>query len=318
MPDLFFWAGLCIAARNTHYPLLCLNGYSYLSCIRYDLFAISVIASCIFNTADIPIFINIYEYRMDWIIVIGASLFAGFVDAIVGGGGLILVPALFATFPHMAPATLLGTNKSASVWGTTFATIAFSRRIHMPWRVMLPAALAGFIGSFIGAWLVTLINPDILRKLLPFILLAILVYTFVKKDLGQAHQPRWQGQTEIVIAAAIGLMLGVYDGFFGPGTGSFLVFLLVRVLGYDFLHASAGSKLINVSTNMAAIALFASKGHVWWKLGLAMAVANMAGSLLGSRLALRHGAGFIRWVFMLVVMLLILKTGYDAFLSGHA
>ena len=105
----------------------------------------------------------------------------------------------------------------------------------------------------------------------------------------------------------------MYDGFFGPGTGSFLVFLLVRVLGYDFLHASAGAKLINVATNVAAIALFASKGHVWWQLGLAMAVANVAGSFLGSWLALRHGAGFVRKAFILVVLALVCKTGYDAF-----
>ena len=252
---------------------------------------------------------------MDWFIVITASLFAGFVDAIVGGGGLILVPALFATFPNMVPATLLGTNKSASVWGTSFATWQFSRRVRMPWRAMLPAALAGFAGSFVGAWLVTMVNPDFLRKALPFVLLLILAYTLVKKDLGTQHTPRWVGRNEILAASLIGLALGVYDGFFGPGTGSFLVFLLVRVLGYDFLHASAGAKLINVSTNVAAIALFASKGHVWWQLGLAMAVANVVGSLIGSRMALKHGSGFVRIAFILVVLALVLKTGYDAFMA---
>lgn len=252
---------------------------------------------------------------MDWFIVITASLFAGFVDAIVGGGGLILVPALFATFPNMVPATLLGTNKSASVWGTTFATWQFSRRVRMPWRAMLPAAAAGFAGSFVGAWLVTMVNPDFLRKALPFVLVLILIYTLAKKDLGTQHTPRWAGRNEILAASLIGLALGVYDGFFGPGTGSFLVFLLVRVLGYDFLHASAGAKLINVSTNVAAIALFASKGHVWWQLGLAMAVANVVGSLIGSRMALKHGSGFVRIAFILVVLALVLKTGYDAFMA---
>ena len=253
---------------------------------------------------------------MDWMIVIAASLFAGFVDAIVGGGGLILVPALFATFPNMVPATLLGTNKSASVWGTTFATWQFSRRVRMPWRAMLPAAAAGFAGSFVGAWLVTMVNPDFLRKALPFVLVLILIYTLAKKDLGTQHTPRWVGRNEILAASLIGLALGIYDGFFGPGTGSFLVFLLVRVLGYDFLHASAGAKLINVSTNVAAIALFASKGHVWWQLGLAMAVANVVGSLIGSRMALKHGSGFVRIAFILVVLALVLKTGYDAFLKA--
>ena len=252
---------------------------------------------------------------LDWLIVIAASLFAGLVDAIVGGGGLILVPALFATYPQVAPATLLGTNKSASVWGTSFATWRFARRVTIPWNVMLPAALAGLIGSFFGAWLVTLISADALRKALPFVMVGVLLYTLAKKDLGEQHNPRFTGQVEVLMACAIGLVIGAYDGFFGPGAGSFLVFLLVRMLGYDFLHASAGAKLINVATNIAAITLFASKGHVWWQLGLAMAVANVAGSFLGSWLALRHGSGFVRKAFILVVAALILKTAYDAFLK---
>ena len=225
------------------------------------------------------------------------------------------LPALFATFPNAVPATLLGTNKSALVWGTSFATWRFARRVTLPWRAMLPAAAAGFAGSWVGAWAVTMVSPELLRKALPLVLIAILLYTLARKDLGTQHQPRWGGRNEILAASLIGLALGIYDGFFGPGTGSFLVFLLVRVLGYDFLHASAGAKLINVSTNVAAIALFASKGHVWWQLGLAMAVANVAGSFLGSWLALRHGAGFVRKAFILVVLALVLKTGYDAFLA---
>ena len=250
---------------------------------------------------------------MQWLIVTLASLGAGFVDAIVGGGGLILVPALFSTFPSAPPATLLGTNKSASVWGTGFATWQFSRRVQIRWAAMLPAAFCGLAGSFAGAWAVTQVAPTYLRKALPFVLLAILLYTLAKKDLGQRHQPRWSGHHEVLVACAIGACIGLYDGFFGPGTGSFLVFLFVRVLGYDFLNASAGAKLINVFTNLAAIVLFASKGHVWWQLGLLMAAANVAGSFMGSRLALKHGAGFVRWAFIAVVTLLIVKTGYDAF-----
>ena len=250
---------------------------------------------------------------MQWLIVTLASLGAGFVDAIVGGGGLILVPALFSTFPAALPATLLGTNKSASVWGTGFATWQFSRRVQIRWAAMLPAAFCGLLGSFVGAWAVTQVAPTYLRKALPFVLLAILLYTLAKKDLGQHHQPRWSGRHETLVACVIGVLIGLYDGFFGPGTGSFLVFLFVRVLGYDFLNASAGAKLINVFTNLAAIALFASKGHVWWQLGLIMAAANVAGSFMGSRLALKHGAGFVRWAFIGVVTLLIVKTGYDAF-----
>ncbi|HOB66926.1 TSUP family transporter [Ottowia sp.] len=252
---------------------------------------------------------------MELLLVSLASLLAGCIDSIVGGGGLILVPALFATYPGAAPATLFGTNKSASVWGTTIATLQYSRRVQLRWPVLLPAALAALVGGFAGAWHVTRVDPSFLRKLLPFILLAVLLYTLAKKDLGSTHAPRHDRQRETLLACAIGAVIGWYDGFFGPGTGSFFIFLFVRLLGYDFLNASASAKLLNVATNLAAIALFAMKGHVWWHIGLVMAVANVAGSLIGTRLALKHGAGFVRGVFIVVVGALILKTGYDAFLK---
>ena len=160
-----------------------------------------------------------------------------------------------------------------------------------------------------------MIDPGFLRKVLPFVLLAVLAYTLLKKDLGRHHTPRFTGHAETAAACCIGLVLGFYDGFFGPGTGSFFVFLFVRWLGYDFLNASASAKLLNTATNLAALGLFAWKGHVWWHFALTMALANVAGSLLGTRLALKHGAGFVRLVFIGVVSALILKTGFDAFLK---
>ena len=251
---------------------------------------------------------------MELIFVASASLLAGFVDAIVGGGGLVLVPALFAAFPTTHPATLFGVNKSASLWGTAVATVQYARRVQLPWRALLPAAGLALLGSLAGAWLVTVVSPDFLRKVLPLVLLAVLIYTLIKKELGREHAPALQGWREAAVAGAIGLLMGFYDGFFGPGTGSLLVFLFVRVLGYDFLHASASAKLLNSCSNFSALALFAFKGHIWWHYALILAVANVAGSLLGTRLALRHGAGFVRVVFVLVVSALILRTGYDAFL----
>jgi len=250
---------------------------------------------------------------MDWLFLTAASLLAGFVDAIVGGGGLILVPALFAVFPHTAPATLLGTNKGASVWGTAAATWRYSRRVEMRWGALLPAAGVCLLGSVLGAWLVTTVSAEALRRALPFVLGAVLLYTLARKDLGREHRPRLAGRAEALAACAIGGTIGFYDGFFGPGTGSFFVFLFVRGLGYDFLHASAASKLLNMTSNLAALGLFATKGHVIWPLALTMAVANVAGSLLGTRLALRHGTGFVRGVFLVVVTALIAKTGWDAY-----
>ena len=243
-----------------------------------------------------------------------AAGLAGFVDAIVGGGGLVLVPALFALFPQAPPPTLLGTNKGGAVWGTAWATLQFARRVDLRRHALGPAVGAALAGSFAGAWVVTLVKADALRVALPFVLGAVLVYTLARKDMGREHAPRFAGRREAIVASSIGAALGFYDGFFGPGTGSFFVFLFVRALCYDFLHASASAKLLNTATNAAALVLFAWKGHVWWHLALVIAVANVAGSQLGTRLALKHGAGFVRAVFITVVAALIAKTAYDAFL----
>ena len=253
---------------------------------------------------------------MEVLVVSLASLLAGLVDSIVGGGGLILLPALFATFPQAPPATLFGTNKSASIWGTAFATVQYSRRVQLPWRALLPAAAAGLLGSLAGAWAVTQVDPALFRKALPLLLTALLAYTLARKDLGREHAPRYAGRAQALMASAIGLVVGFYDGFFGPGTGSFLVFAWVRLLGYDFLNASASAKLINTATNFSALMLFTWQGHVWWHLALAMALANVVGSLIGTRLALRHGAGFVRRVFIFVVLALIVKTAWDTWLRG--
>lgn len=249
---------------------------------------------------------------LDLLWVTLAAGLAGFVDAIVGGGGLILLPTLFAVHPSALPATLFGTNKAAAIGGTAWACSQYARRVTMNWGTLVPAAVTALLASFAGAWLVTMVPATGLRKALPLVLLVVLLYTLWRKDLGRVHAPHLSPRREALRGSAIGAGIGFYDGFFGPGTGSFFVFLLVRGLGYDFLHASAGAKLLNTATNLAAIALFAAKGHVWWHVAAVMAVANVIGSLLGARLALRHGAGFVRGIFIAVVSLLILRTGWDA------
>ena len=250
---------------------------------------------------------------IDLIIVAAASGLAGFVDAVVGGGGLVLIPALFATYPNAVPATLFGTNKGGAIWGTAWAAVQFARRVTLA-RVTMAWGMAGALaGSFFGAWVVTLVSAKPLKQALPFVLLAILVYTVAKKQLGRDHTPRMTGGAEAIAAGLIGMVIGFYDGFFGPGTGSFFVFLFVRILGYDFLHASAAAKRLNTATNFAALVLFAWTGHIWWHIAAVLAVANIIGSLLGTRLALARGAGFVRIVFIVVVSLLILKTAWDSF-----
>ena len=253
---------------------------------------------------------------MDLLIVTCLSALAGFVDAVVGGGGLILVPALFATYPGVAPATLLGTNKSASVWGTLFAAWHYQRRVNLVCKPLLMGSLLALLGSFAGAQLLTLTSPDRLRQALPLMLVLLLAYTLWNQQLGQTHAPRFAGRSEIWAMGGVGGVMGLYDGFFGPGTGSLLVFLLVRFLGFDFLQASAHSKVMNLASNLAAVSLLAWQGHVWWQVGVVLAVANVAGSWLGTRMALKHGTRFVRWLFMAVVAALTLKTAADAWLSA--
>lgn len=250
---------------------------------------------------------------VDYLILGIAALFAGLMDAVVGGGGLIQIPALFGVFPQTGPATLFGTNKFAGIWGTAFAAQAYARRIRVEWGTALPASIAAFIFSFVGAWAVTRFPPDLIRKSLPFILLLVAIYVARHKNMGGFHAPRYFGMREKYLGFGVGMGIGLYDGFFGPGTGSFLIFLFVRFSGFDFLGASAVSKIVNVACNLSALIWFGYSGHVFWQLGLLMAISNIVGSIIGTRLALQNGSAFIRKAFLVVVALLILKTTKDAF-----
>lgn len=238
-----------------------------------------------------------------------AALGAGFVDAVAGGGGLIQVPALFATLPEATPAALFGTNKGSSVWGTLNATWRYSRSIVLPWRMVLPTALAAFVCSFAGAAVVSWLPKDVVRPLVLALLIAVWLYTLLRPGFGA--QTRQSPAHVVPLAIVIGGLLGFYDGFFGPGTGSFLIFAFVRVFGLDFLAASAGAKVVNAATNIAALVWFVPHGQILWPLVVVMAVCNIAGSQLGARLALKHGSGFVRGIFLVAVGALILKLCMD-------
>lgn len=247
---------------------------------------------------------------IDWFILAPAAFFAGMVDAVVGGGGLIQIPVLLSSFPQTAIPTLFGTNKVSSIAGTGAALWRYARAVKIPWRLVLPATGAALVGAWLGAAVVAWLSREAMRPLVVVMMLAVAIYTFLRKDLGQTetHAPRpgdaWRG-------ALFGLVIGLYDGFFGPGTGSFLIFGFVRLFGMDFVRASASAKVINSATNVSAIAFFASHGPILWAVGLTMAVCNLAGAQLGTHLALRHGAGFIRKAFLLVVAVLIVKQLHD-------
>lgn len=242
-----------------------------------------------------------------------AALLAGVLDAVVGGGGLIQIPALFAVLPSAVPASLFATNKLASVAGTSMAAYTYSRRTPIDMQVVLPASLAALASAFAGAWAISLFPPALFRKLLPFILLLVAIYVFRRKDFGVEYRPLRTGPAKLWLALGIGAVIGFYDGFFGPGTGSFLIFLFIRTFGLDFLRASAAAKIVNVACNFAALAWFIPTSQpLWWVAGV-MAVCNIAGSIIGARLAMTEGTAFVRKVFLGVVALLILKTGWDAF-----
>ncbi|MBI3523770.1 MAG: TSUP family transporter [Betaproteobacteria bacterium] len=250
---------------------------------------------------------------IDLLFLAGAAFLAGLVDAVVGGGGLVMIPALFMALPQAPVATIFGTNKFAAIFGTASAAARYARNIRVPWRTVLPAALAAFIFSFFGAMSVALLPKEWLRPLVLLLLLAVAGYTLVHKDFGSIDRNRQHGTADMLWALLLGAVIGFYDGFFGPGTGSFLIFLFVRFFGMDFLRASSAAKVVNVGTNGAALIFFSMTGHVLWAVAALMAVCNVAGALLGTRLALRHGSGFVRWMFLAVAAVLIAKFGYDTF-----
>lgn len=250
---------------------------------------------------------------MELVLLAALAFLAGFVDAVVGGGGLIQLPALFSVYPQAIPGALFGTNKFASIFGTAAATMRYARGARLRWPMLLPAALGALVFAFLGARAVSMLPVEVIRPLVLAMLIAVAIYTFKKKALGTVHVPRLKDMTEMWLGLATGAVLGFYDGFFGPGTGAFLIFIFVRLFGYDFLNASANAKVINTVTNFAALLYFIPTGNVLWLAAAIMAVSNVAGSVTGSHVAIRRGATFVRRVFLAVLTAIILKFGYDTF-----
>jgi uncharacterized membrane protein YfcA len=245
-------------------------------------------------------------------LVLCAAFFAGFVDAIVGGGGLIQLPALLAGYPLSAPPVLLGTNKLGSICGTAGAVMRYRRVVRIPWSVLLPAALVAFLAALAGASLVSAVSPSLFRPLVPVMLAVVLAYILWHKGLGARHAPIAFSRRRAYLALTVIGAIGLYDGFFGPGTGSFLMLLFIRFYGFDFLHASVGARTINVATNAGALLFFGIHGEVHWALGIAMGVCNGTGSVLGAHTAVKHGSKFVRMAFIAIVTALIFKTAADA------
>ncbi len=241
-----------------------------------------------------------------------AALLAGFIDAVVGGGGLITVPALMLALPAGTPLpTLLGTNKVVAVTGATMAAGQFLRSGTLAWREMVVPVLASALGAAGGVWLTYRVHGDFLRPVMLAMLVAMLAFTLLRPDLGHLHAPRFGLSHQRGLAALIALALGFYDGFFGPGTGSLLIFLFVAVLGFDFLRSSALAKSVNWASNLTAMGLFVWQGSWLPSVALGMAVANGVGGYLGAHVALNKGSRWVRNVFIGVVGALILRLGWQ-------
>ena len=239
------------------------------------------------------------------------SFLAGLVDSIVGGGGLIQVPAMLIILPHLPITTILGTNKLVSITGTLVAASRYAGKMSLPWRIVLPTAAAAFGMSFLGAWVVSGISPDNLRPWIIVLLIVIAGVVYFRKDLGQIHAPRINGPRAGALGLLAGAAIGFYDGFFGPGAGTFLIFAFVGLFGMNFLFASASAKVVNASTNLAALIYFGLTGHILFSVALPMAVFNVLGAILGTRLAMWKGSRFVRVFFLVVVGGIILKLVYD-------
>jgi uncharacterized membrane protein YfcA len=239
-----------------------------------------------------------------------AAFSAGLVDAIAGGGGLIQLPALLIGLPQASTVEVLGTNKVASIFGTSASALTYRRSVKTDAIFLATMALPAFFGSVLGALSASLIPTQSMRPIVFILLVAVAIYTWRKPDLGSIEILRHQKNKRFLISAVAGLVIGFYDGIFGPGTGSFLMLTLIY-LGFAFLSASAIAKVVNVSTNLGAITVFGINGAILWQVALVLAMANIVGGLLGARLAFRGGSTLIRKVFLFVTIALIIRVGID-------
>lgn len=249
------------------------------------------------------------------IILCVAAFVAGFVDAIVGGGGLIQTPMGLILLPAMPVATVIGTLKIPSFSGTLFAAIQYLKKIEMDWKLLLIMIVLAVPSAFLGSTLLTYLSNDFMKPLLLVVLSLLVIYTYVKKNFGQQAAKSHSRKQQILYAVLISFIIGFYDGFIGPGTGSFLVLAFITLLGFDFLQASANAKMVNLATNFGSICLFVLKGKIIWMIAVPMAVCNAIGGFIGAKLAINKGNKFIRIFFLIVVVGTLIRFAYDVFLK---
>ena len=247
------------------------------------------------------------------IFILIAAFSAGFVDAIAGGGGLIQLPALLISFPDREVAEVAGTNKLGSIFGTSAAALNYRRNIKTDPKLLLAMVLPAFIGSGSGSLLATQISTEQLKVAIVVMLVAVFAYTLARPDLGKVEVLKGAAKRQRTVGAIAGLTIGFYDGFIGPGTGTLLMIVLVAALGFAFIGASAIAKVVNVATNFASILVFGISGSIMWVVGLAVGISNLAGGIIGSRVAIRRGSDFVRKFYLVVTFALIVRVLFDLF-----
>ena len=244
-----------------------------------------------------------------------ASFVAGFIDAIVGGGGLIQTPAALILMPNQSVASIIGTLKIPGFSGTSIASYHYLKKATVNWKLFGLMAIVSFVFAYLGSSLLNVMQNDFMKPLLFVILVLLLLYTYFKKDFGQFQVNKLSQKQIYTYAIIICVFLGFYDGFIGPGTGSLLIMAFIAVLGFDFLQANIYAKLVNLATNIGSITLFAMKGKIIWSVAIPMAICNSTGAWLGAKLAISKGNGFIRIFFLLIVGIALLRFGYDVFIK---
>ena len=242
-----------------------------------------------------------------------ASFAAGFIDAIVGGGGLIQTPAGLVLLPHLPVSTVIGTLKIPAFSGTSFAAIQYLKSVKMNWKLLFTMMAIALPSAYIGSTLLTYMSNDFMKPLLLFILSLLVIYTYANKNFGQQKEGYISKKKQLLHAVLISLVVGFYDGFIGPGTGSFFVVAFISLMGFDFLQASANAKMVNLATNFGSICLFMIKGKIIWLIAIPMAVSNALGGWLGAKLAIAKGNNFVRIFFLIVVIGTLIRFGYDVF-----
>lgn len=248
--------------------------------------------------------------------LLGLAMFtSGFIDAIAGGGGLIQTPAMLLSFPDKNPVEVVATSKTAAFFGTSTAAIQYRKFIKTDSRLLLAMVVPAFIGACFGSLLASHISSESFKSSIFFMMIAIFIYTLFKPDLGKVHVEKHSPRKMMVIGAIAACLIGFYDGLIGPGTGTMLMIALVAIMGFAFVGASAIAKVVNATTNLASIIVVGLRIGIMWKLGLVLAVANLAGGYMGSHMAIKKGSSFIRIFYLIVTGLLILRLGYSLYIE---